>query len=306
MAAASDTLLVTGPAFAQTSAGAVLVTPNGGTQTTLAGALIANGGTQTNLTISGGTIAAGTTLVNSGTISGGVETGVTVDFAATNTIAAAGSTQATGTPLTTPFNLVSTGTLGQGVNSLPSVAGLFELVVNGGTAGVQLLAQQGNTLDVFNALNVGSVGVLIPPGALSISVAEAAGAIQNFVVNPKKAGYIANTASAAATLTAASLAQADVLNVVNMTGSLAGGANLTLPAATAYLAALAGAGLNSGSVLRVMNSSAGAASWTLTAGAGFGANGTLTIAQNTAREFAISVVNGTSCAAQDIGGLSII
>jgi len=288
MATAPDSLVLTGQVLQQVAADNLLVTPTGGSQQTLAAALSQSGQTSVNQ------------ILTTPTITLSTET-----FASTDTITTAGSTQATGTALTTMFANLATVTAGQGANLLPSAAGRFELVANTGTAASQLYAQQGNTVDVINTI-AGSIGVSAPAGSLTIAVATAAGKIQAYGINPKKTASIANTASAAATLSAASLTQADNINVVNMTGSLSGGAALTLPTVANYLAALPFANLNNGSMLRVTNSSAGNFAWTLTSNGSFTVAGTATIAQNTWRDFNLIVVNGTSATATNMGGGSVI
>lgn len=293
MATAPDSLVLTGQVLQQVAADNLLVTPTGGTQKTLAAALSQSGQTSVNQ------------ILTTPTITSGVQTGSIETFAATDTITTAGSTQATGTALTTMFANLATVTAGQGANLMASAAGQFELVENTGTAGSILYAAQGNTVDTINTI-AGSIGVVVPAGALAISMATAAGKINTYGVNPKKTSLIANTASAGATLSAVSLAQADNINVVNMTGSLSGGAALTLPTVAAYLAALPFANLNNGSILRIMNSSAGNFAWTITANGSFTVAGTATVAQNTWRDFNLIVVNGTSATATDIGGGSVI
>lgn len=293
MATAPDSLVLTGQVLQQVIADDLLVTPTGGSQQRLAAALSQSGQTSVNQILT-------TPTITSGTMTGSIET-----FAATDTITAAGSTQATGTALTTMFANIATVTAGQGANLQASAAGRFELVENTGTAASQLYAQQGNTVDTINAI-AGSIGVSLPAGALAIAIATAAGKINAFGINPKKAANVANTASAAATLAASSLTQADVLNVVNMTGSIGSGAALTLPTVASYLAALPFANLNAGTVLRIMDSGAGAGAWTLTANGSFTVAGTATVAQTTWRDFNIVVVNGTSVVATDIGGGTIV
>lgn len=293
MATAPNTLVLTGQVLQQVTADDLLVTPTGGSQQRLAAALSQSGQTSTNQILT-------TPTITSGTMTGSVET-----FAATDTITTAGSTQATGTALTTMFANLATVTAGQGANLLASAAGRFELVENTGTAASQLYAAQGNTVDTINSI-AGSIGVAAPAGSLTIAMATAAGKINAYGINPKKTALIANTASAAATLSAASLTQADNINVVNMTGSLSGGAALTLPTVANYLAALPFANLNSGTMLRIMNSSAGNFAWTITANGSFTVAGTATVAQNTWRDFNLIVVNGTSATATDMGGGNVI
>jgi hypothetical protein len=98
--------------------------------------------------------------------------------------------------------------------------------------------------------------------------------------------YTANTATSATTLAASSLVVGDLV-VVNMTGTLGAGANLTTDTAANWIAAQ---GVPTGDyILRIINSSSGAFSWTVVAGTGVTLNGTATIAQNTWREFRVQL-----------------
>lgn len=244
-------------------------------------------------------------LLNGGTVTGNlVILSGSLDLSAQDAVASAGSTQATGTPLTGQIANVSTVTAGQGVNVLPSGVGLVETVMNTGTAGAIAWAAQGST-DTLNNI-AGSIGLVIPPGGMGFFASTKAGTIEVAGINPKKVDYLANTASAAATLTAASMTTGDVMNIIDMTGSLSGGAALTLPTVAAYLAALPFANLNSGKMVRVLNRSAGNFAWTLTNNGSFVTVGTSTIAQTTFRDFDVIVVNGTSVTATDCGGGTIV
>lgn len=245
-------------------------------------------------------------LLNGGTVTGNlVVLSGSLDLSAQDAVSAAGSTQATGTALTGQIANVATVTAGQGVNLLPSGVGLTEVVLNTGTALAQAYAAQGNTVDTINTI-AGSIGVVIPPGGMGFFSSTKAGTIEAAGINPKKVDYIANTASAAATLTAGSMTTGDVMNIIDMTGSLSGGAALTLPTVAAYLAALPFANLNSGKLVRIMNRSAGNFAWTLTNNGSFVTVGTSTVAQTTFRDFDVIVVNGTSVTATDCGGGTIV
>lgn len=297
MAAAPDTLVFTGPNEQQIQIGDLLITPTGGTQTSLKSVI--NGGTVAQTIVSQtvtGTLTVSGTEVVSGVLNiTGLET-----FSATDAIASAGSTQATGTALTTMVNNVATVTAAQGVNLLAAAAGSFEIIVNTGTAAFIGYAQQGST-DTINGM-AGSIGVLVPQDGVAFAVGAAAGAINLGVIDANKAGYVANTASAAATLSAVSMSGANVLNVINMTGSLSGGAALTMPTVAAILAARPGVHKSDTFVTRIANNSAGAFSWTLTAGSAESVSGTATIAQGAWRDFRMQFINGTSVVATNVGG----
>ena len=105
------------------------------------------------------------------------------------------------------------------------------------------------------------------------------------------AQYSTNSATSGATATVTSVASANE-NVLNMTGTLTGGAALTLPTAALVLAGLPGGGFVGQTFkLRVINSSSGAYTWTVTTAAGWTLTGTMTVAQNTWRDFIATVTN---------------
>ncbi len=122
MATAPNTLVMTGPNFEQDDIGDSLITPTGGSRGYLKDFL--NGGTTSQ------------TVVNL-TVTG------LERFSATNAIATAGSTQATGTALTTMIGNVTTSTAGQVANLLAAAPGSFEVIVNNGTADFIGMAAQG-------------------------------------------------------------------------------------------------------------------------------------------------------------------
>ena len=99
-----------------------------------------------------------------------------------------------------------------------------------------------------------------------------------------------------ATLTVAQIAGGET-SYVNMTATLAGAGTLNTPTAAAIVAALPAAAqvLGYSSVLRIINSSSGAFAWTVTGGTNVTVTGTATIAQNTWRDFILTVtaVGGT-------------
>jgi hypothetical protein len=118
------------------------------------------------------------------------------------------------------------------------------------------------------------------------------------------AAYVANTATAATTLTALSVAGTTDQNTtfanINMTGTLAAGALLTLPLAT-DLAAIQAAVTGDAYMLRIINSSSGAFSWTVTTNTGWTLNGTMTVAQNTFRDFIVVFTSATTATLTTVG-----
>lgn len=81
--------------------------------------------------------------------------------------------------------------------------------------------------------------------------------------------------------------------VLNLTGTLGAGAALTLPTVAVLIATLtpSQAVVGSSTLLRVINSSGGAFAWTVTTATGWTLNGTMTVAQNTWRDFILTLTN---------------
>jgi hypothetical protein len=131
MANAPDTLLVTGPVFQQISADSILVTPPGGTQTTLAAA------------INGGTLDPG---------GSGLQNFSSITPAGSNQATAAlvlGITQQLGTAAST------TGVALPAAASVPLGDSL--LMLNSGTAAVHVYGHSADTIDTI----AGSTGVTL-------------------------------------------------------------------------------------------------------------------------------------------------
>jgi len=88
---------------------------------------------------------------------------------------------------------------------------------------------------------------------------------------------------------------------LNMTGTLAGAANAQLPLVSALVAVLHSPSVGSSYILRIINSSAGAFAWTVTTNTGWTLNGTMTINQNTWREFLVTLTSTSAATLQSIG-----
>lgn len=103
--------------------------------------------------------------------------------------------------------------------------------------------------------------------------------------------YGTNPATSATTLAASSLTGAADQVFLNMTGTLAAGAVATTDTAANIIAAIPQAQRYAGGTykLRIINSSSGAFAWTIAGGSGVTVTGTATIAQNTWREFLVTV-----------------
>jgi len=116
--------------------------------------------------------------------------------------------------------------------------------------------------------------------------------------------YGTSTATSSTTLTAAKLTGAADDVFLNMTGTLAAGATATTDTAANIVAAIPQAQRYVGAnyILRIINSSSGAFAWTIAGGSGVTVNGTATIAQNTWREFLVTLGSGlTTVTLQSVG-----
>lgn len=106
--------------------------------------------------------------------------------------------------------------------------------------------------------------------------------------------YTAMTDTTNATILAASMVGSDI--TINMTGTLGSGQTLTLPTVAQLIAALPEAVVGQRLKMRVINSGAGNFAWTLTTATTWTMVGTQSVAQNTWRDFYLSIdsaVTGT-------------
>ncbi|MBN3809420.1 hypothetical protein [Paraburkholderia sp. Ac-20347] len=124
-------------------------------------------------------------------------------------------------------------------------------------------------------------------------------------MNPfQETGYNAATNTAGFTLAPAQVAGA-AQNFLNLTGTLTAAANAQLPTVASLIAQLptvvqnAPVGLSF--QLRVINSSSGAFAWTLTTNTGWTLNGTQSVAQNTWRDFIVTITGATTATIQSVG-----
>jgi hypothetical protein len=88
---------------------------------------------------------------------------------------------------------------------------------------------------------------------------------------------------------------------VNMTANLGGAGTLNVPTAVNIVAAITGATAGMKYRLRIINSSASANAWTVTTAAGVTLQGTMTIAQNTWRDFYVTLTSLTAVEIRSIG-----
>jgi hypothetical protein len=116
--------------------------------------------------------------------------------------------------------------------------------------------------------------------------------------------YNAVSGNTPLTLLAAKIAGAQEVTV-NLTAALAGAGTVTTDTAANIIAAipvtLNGSAVGVSFRLRIINSSSGAFAWTVAGGTGVTITGTATIAQNTWREFIVTVTGAATVTLQSIG-----
>ncbi|MHB0965283.1 MAG: hypothetical protein ACYC36_02405 [Bellilinea sp.] len=138
------------------------------------------------------------------------------------------------------------------------------------------------TRDLFRAANI------------DLSVKRAFEGVSDFIDRLITAAiaqiaYNINSGTTGLVLTAANISGGSNEVVLNMNGTLTAGANAQLPTAAALVAAIPNAQVGQTYKLKVLNGGAGAFAWTITANTGWTLTGTMTVAQNTEREFLVTI-----------------
>lgn len=211
----------------------------------------------------------------------------------------AGGTQAAALALTKQLNFISTcATAGDSVRLPTSVAGRSVFVHNAGATAAQVY---GASTDTINGIAT-ATGVPLPVGRGAWFNCDAAGTwfSPDLVGGILGAQYNTDTSTIDFTVAGAKVAGAGI-NVLNLTGGLGAGKAITLPTAANFVAAIPNAYVGQKFYLRIANTSSGNFAWTVTTNTGLTLTGTMTIAQNTFREFVVTLTSLTAVAIQSLG-----
>lgn len=157
----------------------------------------------------------------------------------------------------------------------------------------------GNASDTLNGI-AASQGVMVPPGSVAHFNSEMAGEWIAQCVSQQNATYGANAATAGTTLHVSDVAGGGSTVDLALTGTLAAAANAQLPTVAALVAAMPVPAIGNSYILRVTNRSGGAFSWTVTTNTGWTLTGTMSIAQNTWREFVVTLTSLTTATLQSV------
>lgn len=214
-------------------------------------------------------------------------------------ITAAGTSQATATPMIGQINTVATVATGTGVNLPASFSGLAVTVVNAGANTLLVYPAQGasDTINGFAA----ATGLSMLPGSEATFNCTATGAWNTAPATTKYAAYNTNAAVASTTLTGANVTGGAASVDLALTGTLTGAANAQLPTVAQMISAMHAPVVGTSYRLRVINASAGAFAWTVTTNTGWTLNSTMTIAQNTWRDFDVTLTSLTAATLQNAG-----
>jgi hypothetical protein len=219
-----------------------------------------------------------------------------------NQTANSAGTQAAGTQIVAGFTRFATVAGASYSATAPkAIPGRRFVIANDGANSLALFPYLGDAIGA----NAANASYLIPSGGLvefyclspGIFKPDAASNLNPFFA---ATAYNTNAATAGTTLTAANISGGNV-TVLNMTGTLAGAANAQLPTVAQLVAAIPGAQIGQSYEMRIINTSSGAFAWTITTNTGWTLNGTMSIAQNTTRDFLVTLTSLTTATIQQIG-----
>jgi len=201
-------------------------------------------------------------------------------------ILASGTSQATATQLSTSQNNVVTVASGTGVNLPASCAGVSVTVENNGANSLTVYPFQGST-DTINGI-AATQGIQILPGSVAVFNCTTAGFWVALTSSTHNAAFNTNAAVANTTLTAVNITGGIASVDLQLTGTLTGAATATLPTVSTVISASHIPSIGTSYRLRITNASSGAFAWTVGTSTGWTLTGTMTIAQNTWREFVVT------------------
>lgn len=231
--------------------------------------------------------------------------GVTPNLLSWSTVIAAGTTQVTATPISSVLNLVVATPVGSGVilpvpfNAAGTAAQQL-YIINTGTNNLLIYPPVGMSLNATGTNlpfvlepNLASVIIGLTPTSWSVAVANIPPGFQ----------YNTNTAIGSTTLAGSALTGNYGFQDVTlaMTGALTGAATATLPSVPSMFGSIANPFIGQSWRFRFINESSNNQVWTIGAPAGWSTGGTLTMAQNTWRDFYVSLTAAASVGLQSIG-----
>jgi hypothetical protein len=219
----------------------------------------------------------------------------TIQFADNLTALTGG--QSTSLQLTAAINTFATVPVGGGGNLPASSPGLQVVINNNGVNPLQIYPAQGAT-DTINGL-AATVGVSLHRGTSATFNCTVAGAWLVQPTSPVAAAFNTNSAASGTTLTAANISGGVASVDLAMTGAVGAGANAQLPTVASLVNGLHAPTIGTSYRLRIINEGNSSTVWTVTTNTGWTLTGTMTIAQNTWREFVVTLTSLTTATIQN-------
>jgi len=222
-------------------------------------------------------------------------------------VIAAGTTrtQAGATQITADITTVNTSTAATAGTNFGD--GVLLPQIGSGTDKVFLINNTANPIQVYgygsDTVNgvAAATGVAMPANSSATFIEAAPGAWQCLLDSPQMAAYNTNTATSGATLTAANVTGGEATVDLALTGTLGAGANAQLPTVANLLQSMYAPAVGSTYRLRILNRSSANFAWTVTTNTGWTLTGTMSIAQNTWRDFIVTVTSLTAATLQAVG-----
>ena len=234
---------------------------------------------------------------------------VSSNSTATGTTLTAAQLLGTGYMNRTGTSAAFTDTTDTAANIIPVLTTLGASVGSGGINNILMNNTAYNmTLSGGTGVTIAG-GAVLPPRSSALYIASITSSttvtLQVITINSNFGSlpnlqYAAASNTSAFTATAAQVAGAGEV-ILNLTGTLGAGANITMPTAANIIAGIPNAQTGNNYKLRIINSSSGAFAWTVVTNTGLTLAGTMTIAQNTWRDFVVTITSGSAVSVQAIG-----
>jgi hypothetical protein len=240
---------------------------------------------------------------NSATIAGLTLSGLITRSASTGVTAFSGGGQSSATQLTNDFsNVTTTSASSAPYDSVKFSAvmapGQKRFVANNSTNPCQLFGFGSDSINGFAS----GTGVTLPVGFMGDVLCPVAGTLQikglpSFTGN---FAYNTNSATSGTTLTGANITGGQIEVTLNLTGTLGGAANAQMPTVANLVSALPNAVAGQEYKLTIINSSSANDAWTVTTNTGWTLTGTMSIAQNTWRDFYLTLTSLSAATLQSL------
>jgi hypothetical protein len=214
-------------------------------------------------------------------------------------------TQAGATQITADITTVNTSTAATAGTNFGD--GVLLPQIGSGTDRVFLINNTANPIQVYgygsDTVNgvAAATGVAMPANSSATFIEANPGAWQCLLDSPQMAAFNSNTATSGATLTAANVTGGEATVDLALTGTLGAGANAQLPTVANLLQSMYAPAVGSTYRLRILNRSSANFAWTVTTNTGWTLTGTMSIAQNTWRDFVVTVMSLTAATLQAVG-----